>query len=105
MKLIAVEGCKLTTPGGTVSIVSSVTNPNISVDNKKVYHSITFTVVVGDYTGGGTLNSSTVNSTGDNVGFICLGDNITVPTSASWGRTGSATVTVTDAGQTSTYAD
>lgn len=105
MKLIAVEGCTLTTPGGTVSIVAGVTNPNISVDNKKAYHSITFTVTVGDYAGGGTLSSSTVSSTGDNVGFVCLGDKITVPTSASWGRTGTATVTVTDAGQTSTYAE
>jgi len=105
MKLIAVEGCTLSTPGGTVTIVSSVTNPYISVDNKKAYHSITFTVTVGDYAGGGTLQSSTVYSKGDMVGFICLGDNITVPTSASWGRTGTATVTVTDAGQTSTYAE
>ena len=105
MKLIAVEGCTLTTPGGTVTITSSVTNPHISVDNKKAYHSITFAVTVGDYAGTGTLQSSTVYSKGDVFGFICQGDNITVPTAASWGRTGTATVTVPDAGQNSTFAE
>lgn len=107
MNLIAVEGCTLTVPGGTVTVIpaSSVTNPFITIDSKKTYHSISFTAVVGDYTGGGTITGSTTFSKGDNVGFVVQGDKVTVTLNASHGRTMVATITVTVAGQTSTSAE
>ena len=107
MKLIAVEGCTLSVEGGVATVIplSSVTDLNTSVDNKKAYHSIGFEAVVGDYSGGGTIEGSTVYSTGNSLPFVVLGDSVTVTLYASQGRTMPATIKVSQAGQSSTYAE
>lgn len=107
MKLIAVEGCTLSVEGGVATVIplSSVTDPNISVDNKKAYHSITFTAIVGDYEGGGTIKPTTVNSTGNLLSFVVQGDSATVTLHASHQREMIATIKVNTAGQSSTFAE
>lgn len=107
MKLLAVEGCVLSVEGGTAEVVplSSVTDPNTSVDDKKAYHSIGFAAVVGDYSGTGTISPSTVYSTGNNSSFVVLGDSVTITLHASHGREMPATISVSQAGQSSTYVE
>lgn len=82
MKFIAVTGCTLTVPGGTVTVVGGDMSTTITIDNKQPYHSINFTIkLTTGHIGSGTINGSSTNTFGDNKHFVLEGDDTTVKAS------------------------
>ena len=82
MKKLAVEGSLLSVDGGVATVTSYITNPNMSVDNKKACHSINYTVTLSPSgaTGSGTITGSSSFNLGDNQPFVLEGDSFPTPT-------------------------
>lgn len=109
MKFIALTGCTLTVPGGTVTVTGGDMSTTITIDNKQPYHSIDFTIKLeSGHIGKGTINGSSVNAFGDNKPFVLEGDKTMVEASVPPPSTVPPTtvpVTVSLAGNTSVQCD
>lgn len=82
MKFIAVTGCTLTVPGGTVTVIGGDMSASLTIDNKQPYHSINFTITLTTgHVGSGTINGSSINTFGDNKPFVLEGDKTMVEAS------------------------
>ena len=108
MKLVAVQGAQITcVPPGEV-IATYITNPNMTIDNKPVCHSIVFTYTNEEgFAGGGTFQGTSVSATCDYQSFVLQGDFVefTATQPPPSGATTPVIATISSAGQTSTFAE